>query len=412
MAWLLHNWHGYLLIRLSGFSPERFLNLCSANRIEIWGIHHRNGAYEYYMTVPGYRNVKSLARKAKVRLNIIDKLGLPFFLHKNRKRKLFFTGFFSFFLLLYLMSLFIWDISLEGNYLYTEDTLLTYFESQDIRHGMWKKTISCEEIEAGIRNYFPEITWVSARVSGTRLLVNIKENEVISSIPVKDEVPCDLVASTAGIITKMVVRQGVAQVRVGDEVEAGQLLVSSGVPITNDGEEVVKTNYVHADADIYAKTTHEYTKKLPSLHTVQVKTGKKKTGYYLKILNYHMLVMLPGKEDQMWSLAMEEQQLKLFHNFYLPVYYGKIKGEEYMTYERFYTKEEKKQIGKRLQNQFLEKLIEKGVHIIENNVKILGNEFVCTIQGSAVGEELIGMQAQITEPEEKIEPDERSGENH
>ena len=51
---LLHNWNGYVRLRLHGYSPERFLNLCNARRLEVWGlICNRDGDYEFYMTVKG-----------------------------------------------------------------------------------------------------------------------------------------------------------------------------------------------------------------------------------------------------------------------------------------------------------------------------------------------------------------------
>ncbi len=411
MAWLTHNWYGYLRIRLSGYSPERFLNLCSAGGIEIWDLKYRNGTYEFYMTLKGYRSCKALVRKAKVRLRILKKLGLPFFLHKNRKRKLMFTGFVSFFVLLYVMSLFLWDISFDGNYRYTDEVLTGYLKEQDIRYGMYKKTISCEDIEFGIRNQFPEITWVSARVSGTRLLVKIKENEVLSSIPVKDESPCDLVAARAGTITKMIVRRGVPKVTIGDTVEAGQLLVASGVPITNDAEELVRTDYVHAEADIYAKTERQYTKRIPNLHTVKAKTGKTKRGYYIRALDYNMTFLLPSGKDSLWQYVMEERQLRIFEDFYLPFYLGNISGEEYVTYERTYTEEEKNRLAEQIQGQYLENLMEKGVQIIENNVKILDNESVLTIEGHVTAEELIGQTKTAAQTEGEQLPDERSGDH-
>ena len=113
---LLHNWHGYVKLRLHGYSPERFLNLCNARKLEIWGILCKNGDYEFYMTVPGYRKVRPLVRKSRVRLRGLERRGLPFFLYRNRKRKLFGAGVAGFFILLYVMSLFIWDIEFEGNH--------------------------------------------------------------------------------------------------------------------------------------------------------------------------------------------------------------------------------------------------------------------------------------------------------
>lgn len=412
MAWLLHNWYGYLRVRLTGYSPERFLNMCSANGIEIWDLVYRDGTYEFYMTLKGFRSCRGLVRKAKVHLKVLKKLGLPFFLYKNRTRKLMFTGFATFFLLLYVLSLFVWDISFDGNYHYTDDILKKYFESQNIRCGMYKGRISCDDIEYGIRSQFPEITWVSARVSGTRLLVRVKENEVLSAIPERDEEPSDLVASRDGTITRMIVRQGIAHVRIGDTVEKGQLLVSSAIPITNDAEELVRTEYVPADADIYAITEHQYTEKFPSLHQVKVKTGKKKRGCYVKAFHYNMTFLLPSKKETQWQYMVEEEQLKIFENFYLPFYLGKISGEEYVTYQRFYRPEEKKEIAVHLQNQFLENLMEKGVQILENNVKILDNESVVKIEGNVMAEELIGQKSQITEIEGEQIPDERSGDNH
>ena len=186
---LLHNWHGYVKLRLHGYSPERFLNLCNARKLEIWGILCKNGDYEFYMTVPGYRKVRPLVRKSRVRLRVLERRGLPFFLYRHRKRKPFGAGVAGFFILLYVMSMFIWDIEFEGNHQYTYDTLIRYLAEQDVNYGMYKKQIDCEELESGFRANFPEITWVSARVSGTRLLIHIKENEVLSTLPEKDETP-------------------------------------------------------------------------------------------------------------------------------------------------------------------------------------------------------------------------------
>ena len=52
IEWLLHNWEGYVRLRLHGYSPERFLNLCNARGLEVWGlICNRDGDYEFFLTV-------------------------------------------------------------------------------------------------------------------------------------------------------------------------------------------------------------------------------------------------------------------------------------------------------------------------------------------------------------------------
>lgn len=405
IEWLLHNWKGYVRLRLHGYSPERFLNLCNARGMEVWGLWcNRDGDYEFYMTVEGYRRVKPLVHKAQVRLHIIGRYGVPFFVYRYKKRWYFGVGLGSFFLILYLMSLFIWDIQFEGNYRYTYDTLIRYLDSQDIDYGMLKSKINCENLEASIRTSFPEITWVSARVSGTRLLIHIKENEVLSVIPEKDETPCDIVAARAGIITSMVVRQGIAQVSVGDQVEEGQVLVSGRVPIIGDSEEEINAYMVRADADIVAKTTQSYEKKLPLLHRERVQTGRKRRGWYVKAGQWSFTFLVPVRGQGEWDYAMEEEQLKLFSNFYLPVYIGDIRGKEMVSYEKNYTKEELEHLSKAINYQYVKNLEEKGVQILENNDRIETNVSECRIRGELVTQESI-VKTQpaaeiMTEPEE------------
>ena len=385
IVWLLHNWKGYVRLRLHGYSPERFLNLCNARGLEVWGlICNRDGDYEFYMTVEGYRRVKPLVRKAQVRLHIIGRFGIPFFIYRYRKRWYFGAGLAAFFLVLYVMSLFIWDIQCDGNYRYTYDTLIRYLDSQDIDYGMLKSRINCEDLEASIRTSFPEITWVSARVSGTRLLIHIKENEVLSIVPEKDETPCDIVADRAGTITSMVVRQGIAQVSVGDEVEEGQVLVS-------------------ADADVVARTSREYEKTFPMLHRERAGTGRRRRGWYVKAGRWSFTCLLPVRGQGEWDYAMEEQQLRLFSNFYLPVYIGDIRGKEMVSYESNYTKEELEHISKAINYQFVKNLEEKGVQILENNDRIETSVSECRLKGELVTQESIVRTQPMSEP--MTEPD-------
>ena len=54
------------------------------------------------------------------------------------------------------------------------------------------------------------------------------------------------------------------------------------------------------------------------------------------------------------------------------------------------TVKEMEEKGAEIHRNFLNNLSEKGVHIIENNVKILEDASLCHVEGSAVGEGAIG----------------------
>ena len=115
---------GYLKIRITGYSPERFLNLCKYRGIEIWGLESKSNAYEMYMTVKGFRELKPILRKTRTRITILERYGVPFFMHKYRKRKVFFAGIFLCTGLILFLSKFIWNIKIDGNQTITDHVLL------------------------------------------------------------------------------------------------------------------------------------------------------------------------------------------------------------------------------------------------------------------------------------------------
>lgn len=100
-----------------------------------------------------------------------------------------------------------------------------------------------------------------------------------------------------------------------------------------------------------------------------------------------------------WDDSMEEKQLKLFSNFYLPFYLGNIEGHEMVSYERNYTRSELEALAGSIYSQFAENLEEKGVHILENDDRIDTSAAGSVISGTLVTEESIVEHQPITEEE-------------
>ena len=46
---------GYVRIRVTGYSPERFLNACRYKNIYIWDLKRVCGSYEMNLTIDGFR---------------------------------------------------------------------------------------------------------------------------------------------------------------------------------------------------------------------------------------------------------------------------------------------------------------------------------------------------------------------
>ena len=329
MRWLKQRYAGYVRVRLTGRSPERFFNLCRGSGIMLWNLSCGNKEYWFSMMLPDFYRIRPFVRKAGVRVRVQEKLGLPFFLYRNRKRKLFAAGMASFFLLLFVLSRFIWNISFCGNLYFTDDTLMRQLREIGILYGMPKSGVDCDRIEEELRSRCPRIVWVSAHVSGTRLQIRVRENETAGGIPLREETPRNLVAETAGTVVSILVRAGKAAVQPGDEVEKGQVLVEGMVPVTDDSGEVVRTLFVRADADIRLRTTKTYREQVSRFQRVRSYTGKKRQGVRLRIGSMDILAMLPLTGKQNWELTGVSRQTVLFEDFFLPVWTEMITAREY-----------------------------------------------------------------------------------
>ena len=55
---------------------------------------------------------------------------------------------------------------------------MDFLKTNGIYVGMKREAVNIEELEKEIRRDFPIVTWTSAKIDGTRLEIQIKENEV------------------------------------------------------------------------------------------------------------------------------------------------------------------------------------------------------------------------------------------
>lgn len=395
--------NGYVKVRVQGYSAERFLNLCSHHQIYVWGLVSRHNSYEMYMTLSGFRKIKPIVRKTHTKVLLIKRYGFPFFIHQNRYRGAFAAGVILCIALLFFYSGYIWDIHFEGNEKWTEETLLEFLETKNIAPGMPKKDVDCTKIVKDIRQQYDDIIWVSASIDGSRLRIQIKENEdtflqeqseKAENIPPPNDVKTvstagtDLVASTNGVITSMITRSGTPLVHVGDAVEEGQILVTGRVEILNDAKEVTGYQYEQADADIYADTQMEYEDTISRSYEKKVYDPKKERKLvFLKVpfgkKTFGKISFGSTRHSyKKWETYTSERQVKLGENFYIPVFYGKIHIKSYTEKKTLYTQKEVQEILSLHFYHFSEELKEKGIQISGNDVKIHVDENLAAAKGT------------------------------
>lgn len=400
--------HGYVRVRVEGYSPERFLNLCSHHQIYIWGLTPCGNAYEMYMSLKGFRALRPIVKKTHTKVVLVKRVGLPFFIHKYRRRKLFFISFFLCLGLLYLYSSFIWDIHFEGNEKWTNETLLEFLETKDVTPHMLKNKVDCAQIVKDIRKEYDDIVWVSASIDGSRLSILIKENEdtfrnaeeertdtadtakedTAKPDPSKAEPaqaaqksPKDLVAAKDGVITSIITRKGVPQVHVGDAVSKGDILVSGRIDVVNDAGEVIDYQYQASDADVFADTQMNYEDTISTKYKKKYYEKSQRRLYYIRVGSRMISVGTLKNDYKEWEMSTKEYQPKLGENFYLPIAYGSKIVKSYTSKEKTYTNKELQEQLTENFNLFSKELQEKGIQIKENSVKIHIDKNSATAKG-------------------------------
>ena len=375
---------GYVRIRVTGKSPERFMNLCNAHHILLWDVEVQDLIYNMKISIADYRTLRPFVRKTGTKIRILEKQGMPFFIYKFRKRSIFFGGIVTCIIIVYSLSLFLWNIHIEGNVTQNTEQLIEYLEDIGVQHGVSKRKIVCEEIEKSLRTEFPNMLWVSVEIRGTRMIIQIKENEdqdIISKVEIKDDTPVSIAAENAGIVESMIVRGGTPMVSVGDEVTEGQILVEGYYLIKDDAGEIVKYNETKADADIFLLVYEEYTDCFSVSYTERSYTGKRRFGIILEIFE-KQLPLLPRIGDKTYEETVIKKEIHVTENFYLPFSINLYQYLEYVEIEKEYTKNE---LENKAEERFLHKyenILQKGVQIIEKDVRIDNNDTLCKVGGS------------------------------
>lgn len=402
---------GYVKVQIRGYSPERFLNMCSYRGIAVWGLTPVPDGYFLYMSVSDFRKIRTPALKTHTRISVKEKYGAPFFLNRCRYRKPFIAGVLFCVILVRSYSLFIWDIHFEGNEKWTDETLAEFLKEQGTAPGMLRSRVDCQAIVKAVRKEYNDIVWVSASIDGSRLKVEVKENEDTFQLTGEKEeasgTNTDLIAAEDGVITQIVTRTGVPQVHVGDRVEKGDLLVLGRIEILNDSQEVVGYQYQSADADVFADTAYEYTDSVPVRYEKKIYNGKKRGSVFLCLNDWKISLGTAGSRDQNSETSVVTRQLKAGENFYLPVFYGYQKALSYDLVEETRTNEEIREILTLNFSRFCEDLEEKGIQIRENSVKIQLNENSACASGTVFVNQSIAEEAETeiitVEREEKDE---------
>jgi similar to stage IV sporulation protein len=340
-------------------------------------------------------------RKTSTKANVINKRGLPFYFPFIKKRIIFFMGVLACLFTLNYVTGYVWAIEYVGNMQISDDEMTDFARQENIHYGIKKKSINCEEEEKHLRENFPNVTWTSIYFEGTKLYIEVKENEKTEP-QLSETKGTDIIADEEGVITSIVTRNGVPNIKAGDTVEKGQLLVSGSVPVYDEEQNIVNYQIYDADADIYIRTLIEYESDIESSYPVIYYTGRNINSKFVELCGYHIDAMkilnfFVARRNMQYETMTQKNQVLLLDNIYLPVFYGKINRKEYYVQYLMYTENEMKDKLSENLEKFILGLEEKGVQIVEKNVKMVQNRNDMELDGSLLVIKPTGVSVEISD---------------
>lgn len=394
--------NGYVYICYTGTDETRFINLCNNNGIDIWNVNKGDTGIYLYATINSLYQMKKICRKCGGRLKIQKKTGLPFLLRKYSGKAGYLVGFFVYLGLLYIMSLYVWNISFDGNFSHTDYEITGFLKTENIKSGDRVKTLDCDKIEFLLRQKYSDVTWVSAEIKGTKLIIHMMEN-YDKNIAVAEDKPYNLVSDVDGRIASVVTRAGVCMISPGEDVKKGQMLISGTVNYTDDSKNIISSEYVNSDGDIYAYVIIPVSDSFSLDYDRKIFTGRENKMIQICVLGKKITMTGFYKKLERFETLKDYTTPEITKNYTLPVNIIKAKYREYKIKKEKYTPTEAKKIAENKIDALINKLQEKGIQIIENNVTIDVRENECVIGGDMLVIQKIGQIEYIEEKENNNE---------
>lgn len=360
---------GFVNITVEGFFVERFINNCINNKIVLWNIKRKNSTLiTTNVSIRDFTNIRHMAKKTKCKLKINLKKGLPFIIHKYRKRRLLLILLIPVLLIILISSMYIWNIEITGSEDINKNELISQLKEEGVYSGNKKSKINVKKVIDNIRLKRSDISWMSIDMKGTNIIINVVKAEPKPDI-INENEHCNIVATKNGMITKITADNGTALVKKGDIVEPGDILIGGYM----EGKFTDK-RYLHAKGKVEAKVW--YTKKAKSYYTREItqKTENKKNRYSININNFKINLYKTLPKFENYDTINETNKMRIFSNFYLPLQINKTTYIELEKSKVTYGKEELKQILiKELEQEFEKDEVNK-LNIVNKIINVYDND--------------------------------------
>lgn len=362
---------GIIAVRLKGKNQEKVINMALTRGIYLWDIRKNEEGLDCKVRTSGYQALKNIAAENNFELNIIDRQGLPIYKTILKRRAGLVVGALIFIMALYLMSSFVWFINVTGNNTVDKNRIILTAAKYGVYQGAPKWTFSRNKVESAMLRDLNEISYIELNITGVK--ANIK---VVEKIIPKDEItgPCHMVALKDGVTDEILVLEGQAQVKPGDVVGKGDILIS-GIIFTDIKSQAGKEDennepyFVRARGDVKARVWYEGYGECQLRSEKRVFTGKEHKKTYLE--TPWKTFGLTGSKDDCFSLYTSQMKKKDIKTRFGEFGLYRLTRREQLRQVTEYSETEAVEIARDKAMQVLIKKLGQSQKITDSKVEIL-----------------------------------------
>ena len=359
---------GYINIKVEGYFVEKFVNKCINENIFFWNVKREKSTIAYMnVGIKDFKKLCRISKEVKCKVNVLEKKGLPFFLHRYRKRKILVILIILIMLVLFIASKFIWKVEIVGLNNIDAREITSLLEQKGIKVGTLRKNINAQQVINEIRLEREDIAWIGIIVQGTNAIIKIVESDSKPEV-INEEEYCNIVATKDAQIVKISAQNGIPVVKTDDIVTKGDILIAGWIEGKYTG-----TRYVHAEGEVKAKVWYTEKEQVPLNQVVEKNTGNLEKKYKIKINNFTINLFKTLSKFKKYDTIETCNQIKIFSNFYLPINLIQITNVEKEEEKITYGIEDAKQIGIRKASEKIEKQLNNDQEVLQKYVNTYAN---------------------------------------
>lgn len=251
---------GYHEVEVYGHFAPRLLNLAAIRGVYVWNVRRVDETLTALcVSIRGLKRLTQNMPKG-VKIQVIRSHGLPFVIKRYSHRRALLAGPVLAAALMFAATRFIWRVDIDCPSAALGERVRQEIALLGVRPFALKSGFKSSDVKREMILRFDDIAWLWVELRGSRAIVRVEPRTLPPEV-LDTEAATDVVARVGGVITSVSATAGTPTVKIGDTVDAGQVLISS-------------MGKVHARGEVFARVWYERSAAIPKKREVKTPTGR------------------------------------------------------------------------------------------------------------------------------------------